>query len=388
MDLNSTSCIIVGGGSGSRFSSHTSKLHINIAGKPVYIWAIENFMSDDRINEIVVVGPFSIHEIEHWMQEPQKIVFAQGGKSRTESVFNGLCKCKKATQWVLIHDAARPFIPFSMLDRIFHAAKPNVEGVIPVLPIYDSLKRMNADNLVLETVSKKDLVRAQTPQLYQKKILLDTFEERNGMYEDESQLLLDSFLSAKVKCVPGSYIAEKITDLPSRVLIERMISLQSKTGIGWDFHPFQEGRDLVLGGVLIPNHCGLEGDSDGDVITHAVIDALLGALGLGDIGSYFGVKKPELMGVRSLSLLEALRNKIFPFFWEVTHVDITVVGKTPHIHPYSIQMKKNLARCLQISDRDINIKATTDKDMDAAGQGKGIRVVAVATIQKTEESYG
>jgi 2-C-methyl-D-erythritol 4-phosphate cytidylyltransferase/2-C-methyl-D-erythritol 2,4-cyclodiphosphate synthase len=387
MDRNNTSCIIVGGGSGSRFSTTESKLHITIAGKPVYIFAIENFINDSRIVEIVLIGPFSIHDIQQWIPNCQKLHIAPGGKTRTESVLIGLRKCNPNTNWVLIHDAARPFVPVSMLDRIFHASDEGAEGVIPVLPIYDSLKKTNSEDIVLATVSKKDLVRAQTPQLYQKKSLLDAYTKQNGTYEDESQLLLDCFPSARVKCVPGSYIAEKITDVPSRIFIEKMISMKSKTGIGWDFHPFEQGRELVLGGVFIPDHCGLEGDSDGDVLTHAVIDALLGALGCGDIGSYFGVKKQELMGIRSLSLLETLRKTSFPFFWKIAHIDITVVGKTPPIHPYDVQIKKNIAQCLRISDQGINIKATTDKDMDAAGQGKGIRVVAVATIQQMEECY-
>jgi 2-C-methyl-D-erythritol 4-phosphate cytidylyltransferase/2-C-methyl-D-erythritol 2,4-cyclodiphosphate synthase len=388
MNHHKASCVIVGGGSGSRFSATDSKLHISIAGKPAYISSLQNFVCDDRIDEIVLVGPFHLADIEKWFPTNQKIHIVKGGETRTESVWNGLQQCTSSSEWVFIHDAARPFVPTNILDSLFMASEEeSIQGVIPVLPVYDSLKKVR-DGTILETVSKKGLVRAQTPQFYHKKTLLEAYTKNKGIWEDETELLLHFCSSISIQYISGSYISEKITDPTTKTFLEKLSRSNPKVGIGWDFHPFEQGRDLVLGGVYFPHHEGLEGDSDGDVLIHAVIDAILGAIGMGDIGSYFGVKKPSLMGIRSLSLLQKLRSASMPFFWEVGNIDITVVCKKPHIHSYVHEMKKNIARALRISESIINIKATTDKGMDSAGQGKGIRVVAIANILQMEGFYG
>jgi 2-C-methyl-D-erythritol 4-phosphate cytidylyltransferase / 2-C-methyl-D-erythritol 2,4-cyclodiphosphate synthase len=388
MNHHKASCVIVGGGSGSRFSTSESKLHVLLAGKPVYVSSLQNFVHDDRIEEIVLVGSFHHNDIETWFPSHRKIQVVKEGETRTRSVWNGLQKCISSSEWVFIHDAARPFVPPAVIDSLFMASEEeSIKGVIPVLPVYDSLKKVR-DGTVCETVSKKGVVRAQTPQFYHRKTLLDAYEKNNVSWEDETELLLHCCPSISIKYVPGSYFSEKITDPTTREFLEKLSITNPKVGIGWDFHPFEQGRDLVLGGVCFPHHIGLEGDSDGDVVVHAVIDAILGAIGMGDIGSYFGVKKPSLMGIRSLSLLGKLRTATMPFFWEVGNIDITIVCKTPHIHPHVHEMKKNIAGALRISENTVNVKATTDKGMDSAGQGKGIRAVAIANILQMEVFHG
>ncbi|MDD4029209.1 MAG: 2-C-methyl-D-erythritol 2,4-cyclodiphosphate synthase [Caldisericia bacterium] len=385
MNRHKASCVIVGGGSGSRFSTTQSKLHVSIAGKPVYIASIQNFIHDDRIEEIILVGSFCENDLEKWFPSHRKVLVVEGGETRTKSVWNGLQKCSPNTEWVFIHDAARPFVPSSVLDALFRASQEEcIEGAVPTLPLYDSLKKTEGKKRILETVCKENVLRAQTPQLFRKKTLMEAYQMNQTPCEDETQLLLRCFPSAIIQSVPGSFFSEKITDPPTRSLLEKLSVTSPRVGIGWDFHPFEKGRTLVLGGVTVPHHIGLEGDSDGDVISHAVIDAILGALGMGDIGSYFGVKTPLLMGIQSMLLLHNLRSAQFSFLWDVGNIDITVVCKTPPIHSLASEMKRNFARALHVSENRFNIKATTDKGMDSAGQGKGIRAVAIATILQQE----
>ncbi len=383
------SCILVGAGKGTRFSSCESKTEALIYGLPVYVWALRSMLQCDFIMEIVLVGPFCLEKVLSFFPQAEgKIRVVPGGLSRTESVWKGLRSCKKDASFVCIHDVARPFIPRKMIQNLYSAVKMDeIDCAIPILPIYDSLKFCQND-ISERTVPKRNVVRTQTPQFFKKKSLVTSFEryqQNIPIAEDETEVLKATFPSARIQCIPGSFYAEKITDKNSKKMVENLFSASNKVGFGWDFHPFQENRQLVLGGCFIEDHIGLEGDSDGDVVCHAIVDAILGAMGKGDIGSYFGVKTPSMMGVRSITLLSKLRQTDFSFFWEILNIDITIVAKKPILLDYIPQMKKNICDVLLIPKNKLNIKATTDKNMDDAGKGKGIRAVAVANLSIMED---
>ncbi|MCK5848097.1 MAG: 2-C-methyl-D-erythritol 2,4-cyclodiphosphate synthase [Caldisericia bacterium] len=385
--LKKCSCIIVGSGKGTRYSSLESKLFANLSGKPVIVRSVSNFLENPNFEEIILVGPFEMSFFCDYFGEAKKIKIVKGGDTRAKSVSNGLLACNDSSEFVFVHDAARPYVSSRTIDHLLDLLSEDIDGVIPVLPIYDSLKKIDA-NSIQSSISMKNIVRAQTPQAFKKKKLIRAYNAigtEQSLAKDDAELLMMYDNDSCIKYVKGEYASEKITDIETFKMLEKITKSSFKTGLGWDFHPFKKDRKLILGGCLFENTIGLEGDSDGDVVCHSIIDSLLGALGKGDIGSFFGVKTPNMMGVESLKLLEILRGTSLGFYWEIVNIDITVICKIPNIMEHSERMKTKISNALRIEKKCVNIKATTDKGMDAAGEGKGIRSIAISQIKIEEE---
>ena len=258
------------------------------------------------------------------------------------------------------------------------------DGVIPLLPIHDAIK-IKLDDDSLEAHSSKNLFRTQTPQLYKRELLMKAFVQRNETlvtFRDEMELIKSYQAEALIKSIPGDYFAEKITTPEEWKLMEALLPKTTKTGIGYDFHPFVSGRPLVLGGCTIPYDMGLEGDSDGDVLAHSILDSLLGALSKGDIGRYIGIKTENAIGAKSIDFLSTLvQDKTISRFI-LHHIDATIVCKEPFLNPWMENMVECIAATLQIDSSQINLKSTTDKGIDGAGEGKGIRAISIATIEQ------
>jgi 2-C-methyl-D-erythritol 4-phosphate cytidylyltransferase/2-C-methyl-D-erythritol 2,4-cyclodiphosphate synthase len=283
---------------------------------------------------------------------------------------------------VFIHDAARPFFTDQMICDMWRTID-SCDGVVPLLPIFDAVKEKTCDDQVRPHPSKS-LFRTQTPQLYKRNMLKDAFLKKKdslNQYRDEAELLeaYDNHLS--IKSITGSSLAEKITTAEDWSNLKKILPSTIKTGIGYDFHPYMKDRELVLGGCIIPYHLGLEGDSDGDVLSHSILDSLLGALSLGDIGRYVGIKCSSVLGAKSLGFLQNLLEDSRVRSFKILHMDSTIVCKEPLLNPWIENMVECLCRVLKINSSQFNLKSTTDKGVDGAGEGKGIRVITIATIE-------
>jgi len=382
--------LIVAGGLGTRFSSLENKTTKLLYGLPVLEYSLQAFQSCPFISEIILVGENKVTFNELSARYPKLTGISDGGKTRTESVWNGLQAINSSTRYVFIHDAARPLLEVSFINRMAEQmlSQNHLTGLFPVLPLYDALKTLDTDFFPV-TYEGQPLYRTQTPQLFQWSALKSAFMENASLqpFRDEIQMIQHFRKESQFLAIPGSYHLEKITTLQEWHLIEKLVPTESCIGIGYDFHSFLTGRDLVLGGITIPDYEGLEGDSDGDVYTHSVLEALLGALSLGDMGSFFGVGTPEVMNKKSTDFLQQLYKDEHFKNVHIKHIDTTIVCKKPVLKSWIPAMKKNISQHLSISENQINIKSTTDKGMDAAGEGKGIRCITVVLLDIIRRSY-
>jgi len=388
---NFTSSIIVGAGKGERFSKKSNKLFITLNGIPVIEHSLKKFNESNLINEIILVTDTEeyskTYNFSKKYEKIRKVV--NGGKVREGSVLEGLKNISEKANFVLIHDAGRPLFPKSLIeDEIRELLRGNIDGVIPVLPIYDAIKTMNGEFVIPNgekcSSFRKELKLTQTPQGFNVKILKEAIEkniDKLDNFRDEAELILSYLPSAKIKTIKGSFDAHKLTCRDDLEILGKIEFHQIRSGIGYDFHPFINGRPLIIGGIEIPYCKGLSGDSDADVLTHSIIDAILGALGKGDIGSFFGIGSKEVIGVKSMNLLLKLKeDENIPRF-EIINIDSTIICKKPKILDYSRKIVENISKMLKIDENKINIKATTDKGFDSAGKGFGIRAITIATLK-------
>lgn len=383
---NFTSCIIVAYGSGKRFSNSVNKLLIPLEGIPLIEHSLKKFNENSKINEIILVAKECLKDYAKIKKYEKITHIVKGGKTREESVLRGLENISKKANFVLIHDAARPLFPATLIDEeIKELSRGTIDGIIPVLPVYDAIKLMNGDNVVFDkntySYFSKNLKLTQTPQGFTVKTLKDAFSKNIEMldnFRDEAELILSSFEGAKIKTIKGSFSAHKLTSKDDLEILKAFEFSEIRTGLGYDFHPFIKNRPLIIGGIEIPFSLGLSGDSDADVLTHSIIDAILGALGMGDIGLHFGVGTKEILGVKSTKLLSSLIEEISEI--EIINLDSTIICKEPKISDYSEKIIENVSKILKIDKDRINIKATTDKGFDAAGRGEGIRAITIATL--------
>lgn len=384
------SAIIVAGGSGSRFSSTESKTMKLLYGMPVVEYSVQAFQQSNQVSEMILVGQTGTYSKNLLTLYPKLKSIVPGGKTRTESVKNGIKVLSPNIRYVFIHDAARPLLEPAFIDQMADTMlqQSNYTGIFPVLPLYDALKSLEIEHTP-KSIEVNSLIRTQTPQLFHLSRLKKAFNDNiiTIPFRDEIELLEYYYKDSAFLTIPGSYQLEKITTLQEWHLIESLVQKEERIGIGVDFHYFMPGRDLILGGLHIPGHYGLEGDSDGDVYTHSILEALLGALSLGDMGTFFGLHTPSVMHKKSTSFIQVLlSHKDFKGV-QIKHIDTTIIGKEPILKTWIPEMEKNICEMLSISENQINIKSTTDKGMDAAGEGKGIRCITVVLLDRIRRSY-
>jgi 2-C-methyl-D-erythritol 4-phosphate cytidylyltransferase/2-C-methyl-D-erythritol 2,4-cyclodiphosphate synthase len=300
-----------------------------------------------------------------------------GGATRRDSVLAGLAAIAGADR-VLIHDAARPFVPPTVIDRLI-AALDDAPAAVPVLPVADSLARNG--EVLGDAVSREGLVRVQTPQAFRYPEILAAHHVWPADREatDDAQVARAAGLAVSV--VEGDPALEKLTyDADFRVAEARRPMI-SRTGMGFDVHAFTEGSGVWLGGLLIPHPRALAGHSDADVVLHAIVDALLGAIGDGDIGSHFPPSDPQWRGAASSLFVEHACKLVSARGGIVDHVDVTIICEAPKVGPHRDTIRANVAGLLQVREGSISIKATTTERLGFTGRGEGIAAQAVATVR-------
>jgi 2-C-methyl-D-erythritol 4-phosphate cytidylyltransferase/2-C-methyl-D-erythritol 2,4-cyclodiphosphate synthase len=373
-----TIALIVAAGRGERAGGAVPKQYHLIAGRSVLAHAIDRLAAHPRVDGVRVVigaGQQALYDQAIGPRDLSEPV--EGGATRRDSVLAGLAAIAGAGR-VLIHDAARPFVPAAVIDRLLDALD-DAPGAVPVLAVADSLARGGAR--LGEAVPREGVVRVQTPQAFDYGSILAAHEAWPTAAEatDDAQVARGAGLT--VATVTGDPALDKLTYEEDFRAAEGPMAMIARTGMGFDVHAFAEGSGLWLGGVLIPHPRSLAGHSDADVALHAVVDALLGAIGDGDIGSHFPPSDPRWRGAASALFLEHARELVRERGGIIDHVDCTIICEAPKVGPHRQAIRANVARLLQVREGSISIKATTTERLGFTGRGEGIAAQAVATVR-------
>jgi 2-C-methyl-D-erythritol 4-phosphate cytidylyltransferase / 2-C-methyl-D-erythritol 2,4-cyclodiphosphate synthase len=370
--------LIVAAGKGERLGGGLPKQYRPIGGKPVLRWAVEAMLRHPSIDQIRVVIGSGQQELAGAALDGLVVGdLIEGGAERSDSVIKGLQAVGEGS--VLVHDAARPFCPHAVIDRLLSALKGS-DGAVPVLPVADTLAL--GDATLEAPVDRKGLLRVQTPQAFHVEDLIYAYEEAGrASTTDESTVMLAAGL--KVATVEGDPLLEKLTtqtdwDRAEAIIASRMVS---RTGMGFDVHGFEGEGPIILGGVEVPHPRGLAGHSDADVVLHSITDALLGAAGLGDIGEHFPPSDPRWKDAPSDRFLIHAAGLIRERGGIIDHVDCTVIAEEPKVGPHRSAMRERIAAILGLGTDQVSIKATTTEGLGFTGRREGIAAQAVASIR-------
>jgi len=373
-----TTALIVAAGSGSRMGGEQPKQFRLLGGKPVLRWAVESLIRHPAVRALrVVVGQGQQDRAQQTLRGLDVGEFIQGGTERADSVRAGLAVVEGDA--VLVHDAARPFCPPAVLDRLL-ASLEFFEGAAPVLPVGDTLARIGAT--LGESVDRNGLGRVQTPQAFRLGALKSAYDLWNGPSPTDETTVLRA-AGMRVAAVEGDPALEKLT-LPSDFeRAEQWLAgrLLPRTGMGFDVHAFSGEGPIMLGGVEVAHARGLAGHSDADVVLHAVTDALLGAAGLGDIGEHFPPSDPRWKGAQSSLFLAHAVELVRKNGALIDHIDCTVIAEAPKVGPHRAAMRARIAEIAGLSVDQVSVKATTTEGLGFTGRGEGIAAQGVASIR-------
>ena len=378
--MGGTVALVVGAGEGQRFGGELPKQYHLLAGVAVMRRSLKAFMDHPDVSAVQAVIHPNHHELYDAAAQGLALpVPVDGGATRQGSVLNGLESLNAdEPSTVLIHDAARPLVDPGVISRVL-AALQTSPGAIPALAVADTLKRSDGQ-FVETTVDRQGLWRAQTPQGFHYQNILAAHRQAGG-----DELTDDAAVAERaglaVAIVEGSEDNVKVTRTGDMVRAERILgSGETRTGLGFDVHRFGPGDHVMLCGVKVPHEFGLEGHSDADVGLHAVTDALLGAIGEGDIGTHFPPSDPQWKGTESDIFLRHAGDMIAGKGGRISNIDVTLICEQPKIGPHRAAMIKRMAEILSITEHRISIKATTTERLGFTGRGEGIAAQAAATV--------
>ena len=367
-DDKKVTCVIVAAGKGLRFGGDTPKQFLKIKGKTILEISTEKFQRSDKVDEIVIVtsGEFMGYVSELMKPYDKVTSVVEGGSERQDSVFNGI---KASTGDVLlIHDGARPFVTPDVIDKVIEASV-NDGCAVPVVNPKDSIRTVDGN------LDRSKLFMIQTPQGFRREIIIKAYEKamKDGFYGTDDGGIAE-YAGYHVTMTEGDYENIKITTR------EDMPEMEIRVGQGYDVHKLVEGRKCILMGVEIPYELGLLGHSDADVALHALMDAMLGAAAMGDIGRLFPDNDPAYEGISSMKLMEEVRDRIYSEGYAIGNLDVTIICERPKVSPYIDEMTGKLADVLGIDRNKINIKGTTTEKLGFTGRREGIASQAVCTL--------
>jgi 2-C-methyl-D-erythritol 4-phosphate cytidylyltransferase / 2-C-methyl-D-erythritol 2,4-cyclodiphosphate synthase len=370
--------LIVAAGKGERLGGGVPKQYRMLAGKPVLRRAIEGLIRHPAVNALrIVIGRGQQELAAATLAGIDVGPFIEGGVERADSVRAGLDAISGDA--VLVHDAARPFCPSAVVDRLL-ASLEFCEGATPVLPVGDTVAR--ATDRLNEPVDRTGLVRVQTPQAFRLDALRQAYAAWAGSAPTDETTVIRA-AGMDVAAVVGDPALEKLTTLADFERAEEWLAsrLIPRTGIGFDVHAFSGDGPIMLGGIAVPYSRGLAGHSDADVVLHAITDALLGAGGLGDIGEHFPPSDPIWKGVSSDRFLTHAIDLLRANGAIVDHVDCTIIAEEPKVGPHRSAMRARIAKIAGLTVEQVSIKATTTEGLGFAGRREGIAAQAVASIR-------
>lgn len=373
------SAIVVAAGQGSRAGQTGPKQFAPWRGKPLVRHSVEALLAAGADPVVVAIPHGAQNLASQALAGLPRVELVTGGMTRQQSVARALAHLEGAFKpYVLIHDAARPDPPVEVIARLL-AALSATEGAIPVLPVVDSLV-VAENNLMVASGDRDRLRRVQTPQAFHSQAIADAHRAWSGAPTagDDAQVLRAN--GGAVTLVDGDERLKKLTfaeDFSSPLVPVRV-------GMGYDVHRLVAGEDLWLGGMPIPHPKGLSGHSDADVALHALVDAILGALGEGDIGTHFPPSDPRWKGAASAAFVAHAAALARSAGYAVAHADLTIICESPRIGPHSEAMRARIADLLGTAISAISVKATTTEGLGFTGRGEGIAAQAVATLQRQD----
>ncbi len=401
--------IIAAAGSGNRMGSGIPKQYMEIMGKPVLTRAVEAFEENAFTDEIYLVVNRDFTDIcrkeylggvtgKRGMNKVKQIV--PGGAERQDSVYAALSVIPEDVDFVLVHDGARPFVTGKNIDALIEGAVEHGAAVTAV-PVKDTIKSAEG-GVFSETLDRSRLYSIQTPQGFDRKLLMKAYEKAylENFYGTDDAVLVEK-MGEKVYLVKGDYHNIKITTKEDITVGEAILNARSgqsvpaerlpageaeetRIGTGYDVHRLTEGRKLILGGVEIPFERGLLGHSDADVLLHAIMDALLGAAALGDIGRHFPDSDESYRGISSLLLLKRVGGLLAENGCRIGNIDAVVIAQRPKIAPYIGEMTARIAKTLGIRENMINLKGTTTEKLGFCGREEGIAAQASVLIRRRQ----
>jgi len=385
--------IIPAGGHGLRAGLPLPKQFYDMGGAPVLEHTVTRVMDVPAVAGLVVALP---REVPGEEQHPKvtearrrlaglsrpacPVILVDGGDTRQESVHKALREVPASVCWIAVHDASRPFISHEAFCRVVEAAFSAGAAICGIRPT-DTVKAVHAGDAgateVEGTLDREALIAVQTPQVFAAPLLREAHEAalRDGFTGTDDSSLVER-LGRKVAVVQGERSNVKLTYPEDFAPLRTQV-----TGMGFDIHPLVQGRKCIIGGVEMPSDLGLLGHSDADVLCHAVMDAILGALGKGDIGQWFPDSDPRFAGASSIGLLAEMWAQLCPAA-EIVNLDAVVIAEAPKIMPHAEEIRGNIASALSCSPQQVSVKATTAEGLGALGRREGIAAYCVATLTK------
>ncbi len=366
--------IILAGGESKRFNSKIPKPYHIYKGKPLIVHSIDKAIKYKKFNKIVlVINKKHKNFIKRLNIKNKKII--EGGKTRAASAYNALKSIKNSNiKNVLIHDAARPNFSLKLLEKLTKELKSK-DCVIPAIQTMDSVKEKSSNKIT--NLKRENIYLTQTPQAFKYKSLFQLQNNKSLEVTDDANLFISA--GKKIKIIKGEINNNKIT-INSDIKFNSSI----KYGIGFDVHRLVPKKKLYLGGVNIPSPIGTLGHSDGDPVLHAVIDAILGACSMGDIGEKFSDKKKKIKNIRSIILLKKIISQIKTNSFLINNIDINIITQKPKIQRYKKQITNCIAKLCNISSSQINIKGKTTEKLGLIGKKKAIACEAIVSVIKND----
>ncbi len=413
--MGRVAAIVPAAGRGRRVGAAVNKLLLPLAGRPVLAHTLAAFQAAPSVDEVILVaGREDLDACRRLLANESfdKVsAVVPGGAERQDSVARGLEALGDDVEIVLVHDGARPLVPVDLIEASVREARRR-GAVVAALPVKDTVKLVAPEGAVRETPDRRACFAAQTPQAFRADVLRRAIAwARAAGFAGTDEASLVEKSGGRVQVIPGREENIKITTPDDFILAEVLLARRAgaanggrgafgggagvpaesgtwrgvttvRVGFGYDVHALVEGRRLVLGGVDIPFDKGLAGHSDADVLTHALMDALLGAAGLGDIGRRFPDTDERYRGADSIGLLERVVELLEREGWRPGNADLTLVAQRPRLAGHVPAMRERLAAALRVPPARVNIKATTTEGLGFAGRGEGIAAYAVAVLRQ------
>lgn len=383
MTPRSVAVVLLAAGRGERLQASQPKAFVDLAGKSLLEHSVLRALAIDNLKQIIITVPEThlqqVLEFEKQLSsEAVDIRVVVGGATRQQSVSEALAVLAGGIDIVLVHDSARALTSTELFNRVANAVFENQIGVIPALPVADTLKKHRGD-LVEETVDRSGLVRAQTPQGFPAKLLVAAHLAAKTDFTDDAALVQD--FGGTVMMVPGEEQAMKITTPEDLGTAQGYLLSSAKSGIGSDAHRFSEDTEKVLqlGCLSWPGYKALEGHSDGDVIAHAMVDALLAAAGLGDIGSNFGTDREQYKGASGEVFLRETIQLLRRNELEPVNVSVQLIGNQPKLAPRRLELETHLS---SVVGAPVSVAATTTDGLGFLGSDEGLAAVATSLVRK------
>lgn len=363
------SLVILCAGNSTRFEKSCKKQWLRVGNEPLWLNVTKRVSSYANFSKVVVVA--SKNELSYMRNFNDDFVFVEGGDVRQNSIKNALNLID--TKYVMISDVARACVPDYVVKNLLEN-KNEANCIVPVLDVSDTV-------IFEENTINRDFVKLiQTPQLSEVEILKKALTT-DIEFTDESSAIKN--INGTVKYIKGSKDSKKLTF--SNDILEipclKAPAINFFTGIGFDIHAFEENKEMFLGGIKLPYDYGFKAHSDGDVLIHSIIDALLGAIGAGDIGEFFPDNDEKYKNIDSKILLEHIVTFVYNVGYEIVNIDLTIIAQKPKINPFKQEIKASLSKLLQIEKQFVNIKATTAEELGFIGRKEGVAVKSVATLK-------